>query len=307
VVITVTGLRVQYGSVVAVRDLTVVFPDGIVGLLGRNGAGKSSILKALLGLVEPDAGVVRFGGGAMGGGEAIRGNVGYMPERDAHLPTATGFEMVALLGMLSGMGRRDAWRRAHEVLFLVGLEEQRYRSIASYSAGMRQKAKLAAALVHDPAILFLDEPTNGLDPEARADMLHLVQRLGRELGKSVLLSTHILRDVETVCDHVVVLEAGRTVAAGDVPTLTRRGGREYLLVAVPDGLVLPAMPASGMAITAESPGRFTVRLTEAADTAALFATVRAAGGRVRSLQPRRRTLEEVFVNAVQDHGVEPGT
>ncbi|MBX3464866.1 MAG: ABC transporter ATP-binding protein [Planctomycetes bacterium] len=298
--IELEGVTIRYGERIAVSELSTSFPPGTVGLLGRNGAGKSSVLKALLGLVRPSAGrmwLVQDGRRQDFG--TTRGRVGYMPERDAHLPAATGFEMVSLLGMLSGMPRRDAWRRAHEVLFLVGLEEQRYRAVAGYSAGMRQKAKLAAALVHDPGLLFLDEPTNGLDPQARADMLALVGRLARELGKSVVLSTHILQDVESVCDHVVVLEAGKVVVAGEVADLTESTGREYQLAVEPSDLELPASPAPGITVRREGPGQFTVGLVASMDTCALFAALRAAGGRVRSLAPRRRTLEQVFVTAVR--------
>jgi ABC-2 type transport system ATP-binding protein len=289
-----------------VDDLTVVFPPGAVGLLGRNGAGKSSVLRALLGLVRPSSGSIRIDGDvAASRPERVRHRIGYMPERDAHLPAASGFEMVSLLGMLSGMQRRDAWRRAHEVLYQVGLEEERYRSVAGYSAGMRQKVKLAAALVHDPAILFLDEPTNGLDPQARAEMLELVRRLGSELGKSVLLSTHILQDVEKVCGAAVVLERGRVVAQGSISALTGSGGRELVLAVEPLGLLLPAQIGEGMLVRPEGLGRFTVVLGEGQDTAPLMSTIRAAGGRVRSLAPRRRTLEDVFLTAVaSDAGAE---
>ncbi|MBL9076441.1 MAG: ABC transporter ATP-binding protein [Planctomycetes bacterium] len=305
--IELQGVTVRYGDHVAVRDLTATFPRGTVGLLGRNGAGKSSILKAMLGLVRPVAGRILVHDLAPGGD--LRSRVGYMPERDAHLPNATGFEMITVLGQLSGMARRDAWRRAHEVLYLVGLEEQRYRSVAGYSAGMRQKVKLAAALVHDPVILFLDEPTNGLDPRARLDMLELVRRLGTEFGKSVLLSTHVLQDVEAICDSVVVMEAGRIVAAGEVRALTRAAVRELLLVVEPATTRLPAEPATGITLTpldGAGSGRYSVRLDPAADPSPVFAAVRSVGARVRSLAAQRRTLTEVFVAAVGAETPEPG-
>lgn len=298
-------VTIRYGRVAAVTDLSVVFPSGAVGLLGRNGAGKSSILRALLGLVRPIAGAIRIDRGS--GPEDVTGLrhlIGYMPERDSHLPGATGFEMVALLGMLNGMERRDAWRRAHEVLFQVGLAEERYRAVAGYSAGMRQKVKLAAALVHDPAMLFLDEPTNGLDPQARTEMLNLVRRLGTELGKSVLLSTHILQDVERVCDAAVVLEKGTVVAQGTISELTGGIGRELVMVVEPTGLSLPEQ-IGATRIRCESPGRFTVLLADGSDTAPLLAAIAAKGGRVRNLASCRRTLEEVFLHAVATAGGAP--
>ena len=294
------NVTIKYGDFVAVDNLSVTFERGSVGLLGRNGAGKSSVLKSLLGLVRPASGAMRFSDLPSGASPAeVRAHVGYMPERDAHLPQSTAFEMVSLLGMLSGLYRRDAWRRAHEVLYLVGLEEQRYRPVSGYSAGMRQKAKLAAALVHDPQVLFLDEPTNGLDPAGRSEMLDLVRQLSRDLGKSVVFSTHILQDVEAVCDSAVVMERGRVAAQGELHQLTAGVDREYRLRVDPAGAeLLPALRARWRAEPLGD-GRFAVWLPEGATTNALFAAVRDAGGVVRSLTLRRRSLEEVFLSAVR--------
>lgn len=296
--VALSGITIRYGSHVAVEDLSVEFPTGAVGLLGRNGAGKSSILKALLGLVRPVQGTIRISEIPVDATRAeVRARVGYMPEREAYLPQASGFEMVALLGRLSGMPRRDAWRRAHEVLYLVGLEEQRYRPVAGYSAGMRQKAKLAAALVHDPALLLLDEPTNGLDPAGREDMLRLV-RLLAGLGKSVVLSTHILQDVEEVCTAAVVLERGRVVAQGSLQDLTASGGRELAVLVEPADVMVDAARMPGSRVAAHGEGRYTVWLPELTGTSELFAAVQAAGGVVRNLVPKRRSLEDVFLQAV---------
>lgn len=294
------NLSIRYGDRVAVADVSVVFQPGAVGLLGRNGAGKSSILKALLGLVRPSAGRMRILDlPDRADAAAVRSRVGYMPERDAHLPQATGFEMVSLLGMLSGMPRRDAWRRAHEVLYLVGLEEQRYRPVSGYSAGMRQKAKLAAALVHDPQVLFLDEPTNGLDPSGREDMLRLVRQLSRELGKSVVLSTHILQDVEAVCDSVVVLERGRVVVQGPLRELTRTTERRVVFSVEPADLDVASAAHGTVKMHHDGGGRYTAWLLDDAPTQPLFAAVRDAGGAVREFLPQRLSLEDVFLRAVQ--------
>ena len=302
--VSLHNITIRYGEHVAVENLTVTFESGSVGLLGRNGAGKSSVLKALLGLVRPVSGSMRFSDlPENASAEAVRAHVGYMPERDAHLPQATGFDMVALLGMLSGLPRRDAWRRAHEVLYLVGLEEQRYRPVSGYSAGMRQKAKLAAALVHDPQVLFLDEPTNGLDPAGRSEMLELVRQLSRDLNKSVVFSTHILPDVETVCDAAVVLERGRVVANGELAELTRGTEREFQLRVEPSSVNLLSPLADWRAV-AHGDGRYSVWLPEQADSNPVFAAVSSAGASVRSFVLQRRSLEEVFLTAVrgdQDH------
>lgn len=293
------NVTIRYGDFVAVDNLSVTFETGSIGLLGRNGAGKSSVLKALLGLVVPASGSMRFGELPAGVSAAeIRAHVGYMPERDAHLPQSSAFEMVSLLGMLSGLPQRDAWRRAHEVLYLVGLEEQRYRPVSGYSAGMRQKAKLAAALVHDPRVLFLDEPTNGLDPAGRREMLELVRQLSADLGKSVVFSTHILQDVEAVCDAAVVMERGKVVAQGDLSSLTAGVEREYHLRVEPSGDSLAAALSQRWRAETLGEGRYAVWLPDGADTHEVFAIVRAAGGSVRSMTRKRRSLEEVFLTAV---------
>lgn len=299
--VVLDGVTIRYGDRVAVADVSVTFPPGASALLGRNGAGKSSLLKALLGLVRPSAGTMRILDLPTDADPRdVRAQVGYMPERDAHLPLLSGFEMVAQLGMLSGMPRRDAWRRAHEVLYLVGLEEQRYRPVSTYSAGMRQKAKLAAALVHDPQVVFLDEPTNGLDPQGREDMLRLVRQLATELGKSIVLSTHILQDVEAVCDGVVVLEAGRVVAQGRLRELTRTAERRFWLRVEPaEAAVGPALAALGVRHEVSGEGRYTVWLAEAAPCQPVFAAVQASGAVVLEFAPQRRSLEEVFLGAVR--------
>lgn len=302
------NLTIRYGERVAVQDLTVAFEPGAVALLGRNGAGKSSVLKALLGLVRPTSGRMSFSQLSPNASPSeIRAHVGYMPERDAYLPQATGFDMVAMLGMLSGLSRRDAWRRAHEVLYLVGLEEQRYRAVAGYSAGMRQKAKLASALVHDPQVLFLDEPTNGLDPSGRREMLELVRQLSRDLGKSIVFSTHILQDVEAVCDSAVLLERGRVVAQGPLSELTHGGAREYRLRIEPTtaGQQVPAALTDALAaagtgrVEAVGEGNYSVWLADDAATGAVFASVAAHGCHVRSMRLQRRSLEQVFLSAVR--------
>lgn len=301
--VVLDNVTIRYGATVAVSDLSIEFPRGAVGLLGRNGAGKSSVLKALLGLVRPAAGRMRFVDlPADASPAAIRAHVGYMPEREAYLPQASAFDMVALLGMLSGMPSRDAWRRAHEVLYLVGLEEERYRPVASYSTGMRQKAKLAAALVHDPRVIFLDEPTNGLDPAGRRDMLQLVRQLSRDLDKSVVFSTHILADVEAVCDAAVVMEKGRVVAAGSLRTLTGGGERQHtLVVEPPDAGIANTLVGIGR-VEKAGPGRWVVWLPESIGPQQVFTAVEAAGATVRSFVPHRRSLEDVFLQAVVGSG-----
>ena len=219
-----------YGDFQALRDVTFQLPPGRVGLLGPNGAGKSTLLKILLGLLPPSSGEGRVLGHVIGrDGAALRRAIGYMPEADALIPGLRGAEYVALAGELYGMPRREAQRRAHEVLTYLELEDARYRRLEEYSTGMKQRLKLAQALVHDPPMLLLDEPTSGLDPAGREAMLRLLLTLGREHGKSILLSTHLLGDVERVCDTVLILHQGRLLLQGGVAELCRRRQDRYRL------------------------------------------------------------------------------
>jgi len=205
----------SFGSVQALRGVNLTLAPGTVGLVGNNGAGKSTLLRVLLGLLAPDAGHGTILGCDIRHAAAdLRGCVGYMPEAAAIVPMLKGVEFVTFAGDLYGMPHRDARRRAHEVLNYVALGELRYRRLEEYSTGNLQRLKLAAALVHDPQLLLLDEPTNGLDPAGRIAMLQLLEDLIAETGKSVILCTHLLGDVERLCQQIVVLDRGTVVRAG---------------------------------------------------------------------------------------------
>ena len=300
--VTLNELTIRYGSILAVDRVSVEFPSGAVGLLGRNGAGKSSVLRALLGLVRPAGGSMRVWGLDPDAKPAeARRFVGYVPERDTHIPLLNGYETVRLAAQLSGLPRLEASRRAHEVLYLVGLEEQRYRPVSGYSLGMRQKTKLATALVHDPRVLFLDEPTNGMDPAGRRDMLGLIKQLATELDKSIILSSHILQDIESVCENVILLEQGRVLAAGKLAELTRAETRDLHVHLEGDCAVLEqSLGAAGvLEVIAEEGDRYRLRLPEELPVAEVFKAVQTAGGSVRQLSEHRRTLEEVFLGAVR--------
>src|ERR687890_2097697 len=219
-VVTLDGVTVIYGKNQALKNVTARFARGAVGLLGPNGAGKSTMLKSLLGFVKPDAGQMQVLGLDVARHPLeIRARIGYMPESDAHIPGMNAVSFVAYCGELAGLPRVDAMQRAHEVLFYVGLGEARYRNVETYSTGMKQRIKLAQALVHDPDVLFLDEPTNGMDPKGREEMLELVRDLAHNKGVSLILSSHLLPDVEYTCDHIVVLKAGTVAAHGPIEHL----------------------------------------------------------------------------------------
>src|SRR5687767_14543801 len=218
------GLR--YGNQWALSDVSASFPEGAIGLLGPNGAGKSTMLKALLGLINPDNGRIKVLDFDVAVAPLeIRARVGYMPENDAQIPGMTAVSFVAYCGQLSGLAAADAMQRAHEVLYYVGLGEARYRNVETYSTGMKQRIKLAQALVHDPDLLLLDEPTNGMDPNGRDDMLALVRDIAHNKQINLILSSHLLPDVEYTCDYVVVMDKGTVATEGPIATLKGQGGR----------------------------------------------------------------------------------
>ena len=242
------GVTVSYGRHEALRNVSVEFPRGAIGLLGPNGAGKSTLIKALLGLLPPSSGRMRVLGYDISEAPlAVRARVGYMPESDAHIPGMTAVSFVSYCAELSGLPPADAMQRAHEVLFYVGLGEARYRNVETYSTGMKQRVKLAQALVHDPELLFLDEPTDGMDPTGRDEMLALVRDIAARKGMTLILSSHLLPDVEFACDHVVVLHKGAVATEGPIAALKGPSGRVFeLRVKGEVALVADAIRAEGL-------------------------------------------------------------
>ena len=215
------SLTRQFGPVTALDRLTVSVPTGVTGLVGANGAGKSTLIKILLGLQPATAGTAQvLGLDVRKNGREIRERVGYMPENDCLPPDVTATELVVHLARMSGLTATTARERTADVLRHCGLYEERYRSIGGYSTGMKQRVKLAQALVHDPALVFLDEPTNGLDPAGRDDMLSLIRRIGTDFGIAVLVTSHLLGELERICDHVVVIDGGRLLSSASTADAT---------------------------------------------------------------------------------------
>jgi ABC-2 type transport system ATP-binding protein len=215
-----------YGTQRALRDVTLQVPAGTIGLLGPNGAGKSTFIKCLLNLETPTTGTARvLGRDIKAGNRSSRERVGYSPEQDCHIAGMAGCEYVTYCGQLSGMPMRLARQRTHEILDLVGMGQERYRAVDTYSTGMRQRVKLAQALVHDPKVVFLDEPTNGLDPSGREHILNLIGSLWSDLGISVVMSSHLLRDIERVCDRVIIIGNGRVLEHDSIAALKNRHRR----------------------------------------------------------------------------------
>jgi ABC-2 type transport system ATP-binding protein len=292
-------LAVSYGLVPALAGVSGVFPAGPTGLLGPNGAGKTTLLKTLLGFLNPDHGsLVAFGLDPVRSPLEVRRRIGYMPEVDCHLPDMTASAFVAFAGELSGLPRGEAISRAHEVLYYVGLGEARYRTVDTYSTGMKQRVKLAQALVHDPDLLLLDEPTNGLDPQGREEMLTLIRDLSTRRQMSLILCSHLLRDVERVCERVIVMNQGVVATSGTLAELTgpRRAVYDVRLKGEAAAF-LTDLKDQGCEWREAEEG-YRVFLADGQGPELIFATARECGVQVRHLRPGAESLEDVFLRAL---------
>jgi ABC-2 type transport system ATP-binding protein len=306
--IELQALSRTFGSFTALTNINLTLPEGRIGLLGPNGAGKSTLLKILMGLIPPTNGTGRVLDEQLGqtgdstGNRRLRGLIGFMPEADALIPGLTGIEYVSLAGELCGMPGREAQRRAHEVLSYLELEEARYRKVDEYSLGMKQRVKLAQSLVHDPAVLLLDEPTSGLDPSGRDAMLRLIKALGTDHAKSIILSTHLLADVEAVCERVVIMAGGRIRGEGTVAELcTRRQNRFRLRVQGTLAGFRSDLKVHGVSFLADyGEGEWRVSVPSGWKNLTLFELALKNTVLIRSLVPDDETLEELFLRTISD-------
>jgi ABC-2 type transport system ATP-binding protein len=299
-VVTLDSVSVAYGKNYAMRDVTARFRAGAVGLLGPNGAGKSTMIKALLGFIVPTTGTMRVLGMDVATSPLdIRARIGYMPENDGHIPGMTAVAFVGYCGELAGLKPVDAIQRAHEVLYYVGLGEARYRNLETYSTGMKQRIKLAQALVHDPDLLFLDEPTNGMDPKGRDEILELIHDLGHNKGVNLILCSHLLPDVEFCCDHVVVMDKGRIATEGPITELKGPRGRVFEMRAkVGHDRLVAACRAAGFECHETDEDVMRVFVPEGHGARELFGLAAREGLQLRHLRPSVPTLEDVFARAV---------
>src|SRR3954464_7089742 len=300
-VVQLDGVTVIYGKNRALKNVTATFARGAVGLLGPNGAGKSTMLKSLLGFVKPDEGRMSvLGINVAEDPLKIRARIGYMPESDAHIPGMNAVSFVAYCGELAGLPAVDAMQRAHEVLYYVGLGEARYRNIETYSTGMKQRIKLGQALVHAPDLLFLDEPTNGMDPKGRDEMLELVHDLGHNKNVSLILSSHLLPDVEFTCDHVVVMDKGQVAAQGPIDKLKGPAGRVYELRVKGDlPAFLDVLAQQGMQAQGTDEDVMRIFVPDAlGNHQAIFKAAATHRVQIRHLRPSVPTLEDVFAKAI---------
>ena len=305
-VVQLNGVSVIYGKNRALKNVSARFARGAVGLLGPNGAGKSTMLKALLGFIKPTEGRMEvLGLNVAERPMEIRARLGYMPETDGHIPGMNAVSFVAYCGQLAGLSATDAMQRSHEVLYYVGLGEARYRNLETYSTGMKQRIKLAQALVHDPDLLFLDEPTNGMDPKGRDEMLELIHDLAHNKNVNLILSSHLLPDVEYTCDHVVVMDKGQVAAQGPIEELKGPAGRVFELRVKGDlrGFI-DVLAQAGMETHSTDEDVMRVFVPAGAggangtDQQAIFSLAARHNVQVRHLRPSVPTLEDVFAKAV---------
>jgi ABC-2 type transport system ATP-binding protein len=286
-------LTKHYGNVVALDEVSFGISEGITGILGENGAGKSTAIKIFLGLLQPTSGSAMVLGQDASRHVEVRARLGYMPEHDALPSHVSAAEFLTHMAEVSGLPPSTARTRAADTLRHTGLFEERYRAMGGYSTGMKQRVKLGQALVHDPAIVFLDEPTAGLDPLGREEMLALVRKTHREFGISVLFSSHLMADVERTCDRIIVLQAGRLVESGEVRHFTKETETVFIEVDTNRDRLVAALERRGIVVTADGSG-----LTIEGPDESVYDHVRdalvEAQAPLRRMAPRRRALTELF-------------
>jgi ABC-2 type transport system ATP-binding protein len=300
--IEINNVSLFFGTTAALDNLSLEVQGGAVGLLGPNGAGKSTLIKTLLGFVKPNQGSASvFGLDVENEPLAIRSQVGYMPEDECLLPGMNAVQLVSYAGELCGMPSRDALQRSHEVLYYVGLDEERYRIVGEYSVGMKQRVKLALALIHDPKLLLLDEPTNGMDTSGREEMLELVKDIAMDKGINVILSSHLLPDVEFACEEIIALSHGSVVAHGQIEALKKNKGQAYDLRIVGDtdtyiaalerhNYQVELRPDKHLRVTSQNGGQ--------TNTQFFFKLAYDTGVQLRQLREVKHSLEDIFAEVM---------
>ena len=306
--IELEGLQVQLGGRTILDRLTGALPGRSIGLLGPNGSGKSTLINTLLGFYAPVSGTARvLGLDICTGAAELRSLVGYMPENDAFIASMTGVHFVRYMAEISGLPPEEAMERAHEAFFYVGLGEARYRKLGTYSLGMKQLTKLAQAIAHGPRLLVLDEPTNGMDPPARKRMIELIREI-RDAGEiCLLLSSHLLRDVEETCDEVLILRNGRIAALCNLED-ERRADRKFLEMETvgADGDFTSALEKLGCECAAYGSGRVKLVMPESVEIRELYRVAAEQGVQIRRMNHRRDSLEDIFLNAMEQTGAVNG-
>ncbi len=295
----------RYGSVRALSGISAEVSGQVIGLLGPNGAGKSTLLKCLLGLTPHEGSAKVLGLSTASESFRIRDRVGYMPEMDSYLSGLTAVELCSFAGELSGLPKSEAMQRAHAALYYAGLEDKRYLKVEGYSTGLKQRVKLAQALVHDPELLFLDEPTNGLDPRARDEMLELIIDLPKKRDCSIIISTHLLPDVDRICDQVIIMQQGNLRFSGTIEDLRHGGeGANESIVEIElrddtEGFAAH-LQTHGCEVQIKPPNGLVVTMPAGHDSSFLLREAASAGAQLRHLQVQLETLEDAFLRVVGD-------
>ena len=305
-VFEIESVRKSYGSKQVLKNISLSIPTGVVGLLGPNGSGKSTLIKTILGLVSIDPRRGDTGSGQVLGFDwpsqvrIVRDHVGYLPEDDCYLQGLQGIESIQMMARLSGLTKKEALRRSHEVADYCDLGQERYRNVETYSTGMRQKLKFAQALVHDPQWIILDEPTTGLDPQQREQFLDRIYALANEQGKSILLSTHILHDVIQTCDHVVIMAAGQIRLVDTLENL-QRPSQEGLQISVVSnsGKLGDALRAQGIQSNSTSDSQLVVLGDESVLLDCIWKTSIEQQVTVLRIEQAKNSLEQAFLDAVR--------
>ncbi len=298
--VEIHDLYFSYGKIKALDGVDLSLPQGAIGLLGPNGAGKSTLLRILLGFLKPDRGEGRvLDYDIRTQQRMIRRYVGYMPEDDCLITNIDAVTFTSYLGELSGMPRQEAMKRAHEVLFYVGLEESRYRNLETYSSGMRQRLKLAQALVHDPKLIFLDEPTSGLDPQGRHEILELIMDISSKRNIQVLISSHILSDIEAVCSFVLILNKGKVADQGDLKALRQLDYSLYeLKVKSEPGGFIDKLNAMECRVEVTEDGILKVYMPPGKSPQQIFHLAAEGGYQIRHFVKSQTSLEDLFAKVV---------
>lgn len=308
-VIELDGLSVRFGERTVLKQLTGALRGRCIGLLGPNGSGKSTLLNTLLGFFPPAQGSARiFGKDIRAHSRELRALIGYMPESDAFISNMSGVRFVRYMAELSGLPPRHALERAHEALFYVGLGEVRYRKVGTYSLGMKQLIKLAQAIAHGPRLIFLDEPTNGLDPPARNRMIQVIREIKDASDIRVVISSHLLRDVDECCDEVIILRDGHIAGICNIEE-ERRTNRKFLELEThgEENAFADAIQQLGCECASFGKGRMKVVLPESIEVRELYRLAAARDVQIRRMNYRRDSLEDIFLKAMEEVGARNGS
>jgi len=298
-IIELKDINFCYGQFKAIDNVSLAVEKGIYGLLGPNGAGKTTLMKVILGFLIPEKGdgkVLDFN--IRREFTVIREKIGYMPEIDCLIPGMDAVSLTAYLGELSGMPKQEAIKRAHEVLYYVGLEESRYRNVDTYSAGMKQRLKLATALVHDPELLFLDEPTSGMDPQARKEMLELIRDISSKKAMNMIISSHILADIESTCEQVLIMNKGKIVSRQRVKDLGNGETFNIYEMKIKGDMNQFKTKLKECRIEEDEKKMYRIHIPSHITSAHIFKTALEAGVQVRHFRPSKVSLEDAFVTAI---------